>query len=68
MAGDGVKTTYKMRKRSQRNKIVTTLTGVASVAIAAEQALPGVVPPGTGALTGQVATFLALVTNQFWPQ
>ena len=68
MAGDGVKTTHKKRARSQRNKIVTTLTGVASVAVAAEQTLPGVVPPGVGMLTGQVATFLALIANQFWPQ
>lgn len=66
MSGDGVKTNR--RARSQRNKIVSVLTGVASVGVAADTALPGVLPPGSGVLVGQVASFLALVVNQFWPK
>ncbi len=68
MSGDGVKTERKKRARSQRNKIVSVLTGVASVGAAADTALPGVIPPGSGILVGQVATFLALCVNQFWPK
>ncbi len=68
MSGDGVKTERKQRARSQRNKIVGVLTGVASVGAAADAALPGVIPPGSGALVGQVAGFLAFCVNQFWPK
>lgn len=68
MSGDGVKTEHKKRAKSQRNKIVSVLTGLATVGAAAETALPGVLPPGAGVMTGQVATFLALVVNQFWPK
>jgi hypothetical protein len=68
MAGDGIKTNKNRRARSQRNKIVSTLTGAATVAAAAETAIPGILPPGSGVLTAQLLTFAALIANQFWPQ
>jgi hypothetical protein len=51
------------RKRSLRNKIVSMLLGVPSVVVAAEQAFPGKIPPGTGALLAQVCVMLGLGAN-----
>jgi hypothetical protein len=68
MSGDGVKTTREQRKRSQRNKIVSVLTGVAASAVAIEQQAPGVVPPGVGVVVSQVAGLGALLVNLFYPK
>lgn len=67
MAGDGVKTNLKKRKRSQRNKIVSAITAIGGTATTIEQTMPGVLPPGSGVMVGQVSALLAILVNQFWP-
>ena len=68
MASGGVKTTREQRKRTQRNKIVTVLTGVATSAVAIETQAPGVIPPGSGVVVSQVAGLAAMLVNVFWPK
>lgn len=58
---------YKPRTRSLRNKLVTVLTTLATTAVTVEQTVPGVVPPGTGIMAGQVLGVLAVLVNQFMP-
>jgi hypothetical protein len=69
MAGDGIKTNR--RARSQRNKIVTTLGGVAASAAsldAVSVVAPAIVPPGTGAAVAALCGMLATMVNVWWPK
>jgi hypothetical protein len=57
---------HKPRARSLRNKIVTALTAVATAAPTIE-AIPGLVPPGTGVAVAQGLGLIAVLINQFMP-
>lgn len=74
MAGDGIKTEGNKRERrmrSQRNKIVTTLSSMAASAASLDAisvVAPAVVPPGTGAAAAAGFGFLATLVNIWWPK
>lgn len=51
--------------RSQRNKIVTMLTGAASAVAVIEQGTD-FLPKGSGVVAAQLLTLCALAVNLFW--
>jgi hypothetical protein len=57
---------HKPRARSLRNKLVTTLTALATAAPTLET-IPGIVPPGTGVAVAQGLGLIAVLINQFMP-
>lgn len=54
------------RRRSERNRIVTMLTGIATAIIAVGET--GLIPPGWTVAISQAATLAALGVNLWYPR
>lgn len=61
MAGDGMKTNR--IAKTKRNKWGQVVVGITGAVATIEQQMPGVLPPGTGLVAGQLGAIALLLIN-----